>query len=79
MNYLLEQLAIIYESKEEHIDRCKKCYLNEPVDIQAYIDNAPTDELIDIFKRHLGSTAFENFNNAIRYELMLRSDFQDEF
>ena len=79
MSYLLEQLAKVYETKEEHIDRCKKCFLNEAKDIQCEIEEASTDELLDELKSHTWSTTFDDYCDAIRYELMLRSDFKDEF
>ena len=79
MNYLLEQLSKIYETKEEHIDRCKKSFLNMTTSIQCEIQEASTDELLDELKRHTWSTTFDDYCDAIRYELMLRGDFEDEF
>ena len=78
MNYFLQELAKIYQTKEEHIEECKQCFFKEDIHTQQEIENADTDELIDELKKHNWTTTFENYCNAIKYELMIRNDFNGE-
>lgn len=75
MNYFEEQLAKIYQTKEEYIEECKKCFLKQNKSIQEEIENANTEDL----EKELQLNNFSIFNvyrKAIKYELMLRNDFK---
>lgn len=73
---MIEKILKQYlESDEEYIENCKRCFLKESKQTQEEIENASTDELIMELKRNNFMT-FEDYRNAIKYELMLRTDFE---
>ena len=72
-------LQDIIETKDEYINKCKKCFLKEPKKIQKELENADTIDLEKELKNHRFTSDWcLNYCNAIKYELMLRSDFEIE-
>ena len=71
-------LSLYSETKEEYITRCKNCFNKETKEIQKELEEASTEELEQELKRHNWSSTFENYCCAIKYELMLRTDFEIE-
>lgn len=69
-------LSMYIETDKEYIDNCKKCFLEESNEIQEFIQNANTDELEQELKRLNWTTTYKNYCRAIKYELMLRMDFE---
>ena len=74
MKYFEKQLAKIYQTKEEYIEECKKCFLKQNKIIQEEIENASIEDL----EYELKLTMFGDYKKAIKYEIMLRNDFKVE-
>jgi len=77
MNYIESVLKELNLTKEERIEECKQCFLKQSEETQKEIENANTEDL-EYELRVNNFTPFEEFRKAIKYELMLRSDFEIE-
>lgn len=75
MNYFMNELAKIYQTKGEYIEECKQCFLKQSEETQEEIENASTEDL-EYELRVNNFSPFEEFRKAVKYELMLRSDFE---
>ena len=75
MNYFMNQLTKIYQTKEDYIEECKQCFLKQSKQTQKEIENADTEDLEYELKIN-NFSIFEDFRKAIKYELMLRTDFE---
>lgn len=75
MDYIINELLKIYQTKEEYIEECKQCFLKQDKTIQEEIENADTEEL-DYQLKVSNFSVFEDYIKAIKYELMLRNDFE---
>lgn len=72
MSYIEEVLKEIYQTKEEYIEECKRCFLKEDEETQEEINNAD----IETLDYYLKITFNNDLKKAIKYELMLRNDFE---
>ena len=77
MDYFMNELAKIYQTKEEYIEECKQCFMRQSKEIQEEIENASTEELEQELKV-TNFSVFEELRKAMKYELMLRNDFEEE-
>lgn len=77
MSYIESVLKEIYQTDKEYIKDCKQCFLNEETEIQDYIQEASTEELLDELKKHNWTITYKDYCKAIKYELMLRLDFKE--
>ena len=75
MNYIESVLKKLNLTKKERIEECKRCFLKQSEKTQEEIENANTEDL-EYELRVSNFPPFEEFRKAIKYELMLRSDFE---
>ena len=75
MDYIIKELLKIYQTKEEYIEECRQCFLKQTKETQEEIENADTEELEHQLKIS-NFSIYEDFTKAIKYELMLRNDFE---
>lgn len=71
-SYILSELAKINQTKEEYTKECEKCFLEQSEETQDEIRNASTEDLE--YAVWLSTT--DDFKKALKYELMLRTDFE---
>ena len=76
MNYIESVLRELNLTKEEYIKECKKCFLNEQEIIQQEIEEADTETLDYELYLKQGFEPYKDYCKAIKYELMLRTDFE---
>ena len=75
MNYIMNELSKMYQTKEEYIAECKQCFLKQSKDMQEQIENANIEDL-EYELKVSNFSIFEDFRKAIKYEIMLRNNFE---
>lgn len=76
MNYIESVLRELNFTKEEYIADCKRCFFNEPEVIQQEIRDADIEELEHQLFLHRSFETYRDYCKAIKYEMMLRTDFK---
>lgn len=71
-SYILSELAKIHQTKKEYIEECKQSFLKLDERTKEEIEELDTEDL----EYELRITFDDGFKKALKYELMLRTDFE---